>query len=1005
MRAFVIAALLAAVPAHAWDTYVNHAHNWRSIYENKYGGTGSHTDGTARGNEHAEITDETLFTIDPSLQQLFGAHALSTCAAPNQCAHAPRVVDLNASIMRPDLFGIAPNPLMQSKLEERQLPALSMWAGLPDFNYTVYDWINKSERCAALPLDADRYELCHVYRAWLGAGLNSTHMGDLAVEVYGRHHGIAVKQAQRAAELRALLRAGGRSGQLPPGDRWYADYVREAELLSLSYEVVGQHFLHDRWSIGHMISRWGGGSLSDHQGDVSNGRPVRLGDVSRFGTLTGIVHGSLAVFGTPDPLCAPLVDYGLVGDDSVKTMTWRYSQPNRWFSEPDRSVQRGVGDYYYADVFDDRFNATVLNPTKSITPVSPAASLKVGTQHKIMNTCAGEGLRQVIASFDAQGGKFGELGLPLPAPDPNKTMPGATANGTDPSKQNECTDGWATNDSYYTAARTIAGPSWLLGDGWINTFVMAGTAESEPEIPESIRREFHITGNRSYTPPIWPVIQPIVVVMFRSHANMRRDERRAAKTGQTIVRYGVESARDGLSFVDDGLHFRGNGAYAVPEYYEPEDLDTLPWFSEQREDGKIPSGGRDRAAIDGFFNKARTESWCKTLYGTERLDKEKAVTLRLLREQALELERTGKTELAARYRAACGYLANRVYKGVDPQYPMNGSRYERIGEFLPFDSAQKYGAAYEPICSYFDGAGGTAIRTADAADDGKPYFIKPGYVEQPGKRGDDGYAPKTLENWCEMVPVLDVGRVPGGDPDAAGQIDHLDGDRWLKLKGENLGIKTGAGKVGQVLATDAQGTKRSLDIWDGMLKQTSGGWSYDNQTVWARISGSKKGFPTDATPSMRPDEVMKLAPRKYEVELVRPDDATAKIVYRANGARTVGRYVVEVNTSWIEQRDLTPQGTSKYKGLWVTHPAWSRGETEVLHDSVYTVAGGVYTKVDLAAFGVTVEYRDGFEPQFDSNGQPYWVAAADKRGYLFSHPIELPTSIFNSTSSFFFSFH
>lgn len=1014
MKKLLLAALIAATPAHAWDTYVSHK-NWHSIYENKYGGTGSHIAGDATGNEHAEITDETLFIVSPELRALFGTDALETCGGPMSCPQAPRVVDLNASIMRTDLFGHGRYPAMQQgKLEERQLPAMSMWAGLPDFNYTVHDWINKSRRCAALPIGADEYERCHEYRAWLGAGLNSTHMGDLSVKVFGRHHAIALRQAQRAAELRALLRNGGRTGQLPPGDRWYADYVREAELMSLSYEMVGQHFLQDRWSSGHMFSRWGGGSYEDLRADTTNGDLPRLNKATAFGTLTGIVHGSLAVFGKPDPLTAPLIDYNLIGDDRVTPMTWRYSVKNDWYGDPERSVQRGVGDYYYQDIVDDLFDGRVLHPSyRNIARVDPAVPLKLNTQHKIMSHCGGESLRQIIAAFDPNGGRYGEFGLPLPAPDPNKTMPLATVTGRDVSDVAavpECTDAWATNDSYWQAVRTIAGSSWSFGDGVPNTLAMATVAafSSEDEVPDEVKDEFNLP-DEAYTPKILRVIKPLAIVAFYAHRNMKADQKRTEAAKQTIVRYGIDSAVNGGTFTANGFAYRPNSAYGVPGYYEPEDLDALPWFQEDGQDQPMPSGGKDRSTIDGFFNKARTEDWCKQLYGTERVDKKKSVTLRLLREQGMELEvkaRNGDAQAAAeadRYRAACGYLANRVYKAVDPKYPMNGTRFERIGDWLPFDGAQKYGAAYEPICAYFDGAGGTAIRTASALNDHKPYFIKPGYVEQPGRKGDDGYAPKTLENWCAMKPVLEVGKVLNGDSDAVGMVDHRDGDRWLKLQGENIGCKTEGGAVGQVLATDINGAKQSLDVWDGVKQTETGGWSYDNQSMQVRIPCSKKGFPTDATAAMRPDEVMRLPPKKYELELIRPDDKGAKAMYRADGDKTVGRYVVEVHTSWVEQKGLP--ATGKFKAVWVTYPEWSRSQTEILHDGVYTVSNGVYTKVDLAAYGITVEYRDNYEVTFDAQGAPSWVAAPNKRGYLFSHPMQLPPSIFNGTSSFFFSFH
>lgn len=1011
-------ALLTATPALAWDTWVSTRHNWGSVYSSKFGGVGSYVMPyqDPKGNEHAEVSDHTLFTVSKQVGDLFGTHADPTCATA--CPQMPVMVDLNASFIRPELFGVddlgnTQNP--PTVLEERKFPRMAMWAGLPDWNYTVYDWINKSSRCPSLPHTADRYELCHVYRAWLGAGLNSTHMGALNDKVYARLHATAQKQAERAAELRQLFLAGGKSGLLPkaPAAVWYADYTREAELMALTYEQVGQHFLHDRWSIGHMFSRWGPGTYEELNQGIAQGK-VSLDKVASYGTLTGIVHGSLAVFGKPDPLSAPAIDYALTnGPDEAKVMSFRYSIANGIWSDPTTTRFFGLGDYLYKDVVDDLFDASVLHPRyQSIRKLKAPISVDAHYQRKGIVTCGGAGLREVISKFGANDGGFGEFQLALPPSDVNAVLArpdGKPITPTDPI----CNDLWAANDSYYASARTIAGPTWLLGDGVFNDVVVAiGTAiegEDSVVLPPSVRMEHGIPAIAPYTPPIRRVVVPLGRVMWRSWLNKKYDER-AAKKKNVMVRYGFESAKYGFAFTDNGINYTPNTNYEAPRWLEPEDLDTLPWFSEVRMSGKIPSGGRDKAAIDGFFNKARTETWCKMLYGNEKNDKKVAVTLKMLREKGLEYELDGRRSIptgpanAKRARAMCSYLANRVYKRTDEKYlPLNATRTEVIGEYLPFTGGgAKYGPSYEPVCAYFHPQ--IPIITTDAKDDDKPYWLKPGYVGTPGEVGEWGYAPKSLENWCSLIPVIDLGIIDDS-PDVAAVIVHDDGARWLKLKGENLGQRPPSGKVGTVVATDKDGVKRTLDIFDPVSKAEKGGWSSDNLVVQARVPGSANGFDTYANDTMPPHQIKNLPPKEYTFELTRPDDVQAALYYRANGAKTVGTYKFQLYTSWVESMNFAATSGQKEKGVWATYPEWSRPQTSILAEGVYVVSGTTYTKVDLMAFGVSVDRRIGQYPVTDANGNLVWMPDKDRIGIVYSHPLGLPTSVFNANTSFFFAFH
>lgn len=1019
--ALVVAA--TGAPARAWDTYVTNKHDWRSIYQNKFGGTGSYHKGpSAKGNEHAEVMDDMLFSISQQLGDKFGVDAQSTCTAKGNCDATPLIVDLNASFMRPELFGVDTwQDDTNTVLEERRLPPLAMWSGLADFNYTVYDWINKGTRCPVLPLDADGYEYCHVYEAWLGAGLNSTHWGDLAVKIYDRYHRIALKQAQRAADMRKRFRGGG---GLPDASSWYADYVREAELLALIYETAGDHFMQDRWSMGHMSSRWGPGSYEEMPKQIGAKRPL-LQDATKFGVLAGIVHGSLAVFGNPDPMCAPLVDYNLIGHDDAQVMSWRYTKKNQPYPDPDQSRQNGVGDYYYADVMDDTFDGSVLSPDPniSISKIKPPKRLYLLTQHKALRYCVGEGVREVISRFDKQNGTYGEYGLTLPAPDNAKVFSGATATGRNPADDPICTDDWATNDSMWEGARTIAGATRALGEGLVNDIVVVTKTTVKGALqgvlPDKVKAAFGVADPPPYTPSAFRATIPYIHVLWQIYKKKYLDERKYTERNiitpdiKHLVRYGADSAKAGIDFSVLGIEFSPNQHYKLPGYYEPEDLDTLHWFDEKTAKGKAPSGGKDGSAVDGFFNKARTESWCKMLYGDEKTDQTKAVTLKLLRQRVLEKsiaaaatsdakQKQALQQEATRAKAMCSYLAMRVYKGTPPSYPAGSPRYERVGEYLPFDSTTKFGSNYEPVCRYFDTAGAaTNIETKDDSDDDKPYYIKPGYVGTPGEQGGLGYGPKTLEHWCDQIPVLNLLNDPA-HPDIVGEIASNDGARWLKLTGENLGIKTGSGAVGDIQALDANGTWQSLDVWDGQLKTETGGWSYTNQEVWGRITGSKQGFPSNATAGMLPHQIKALAPREYEVRLIRPYDPKASAIYRADSQQTVGKYLFRVYTSYEEVTGIALSASQTVASYHATYPAWLRDptKTEILINGFYKVSGGVYTPLNIP-----FEYKEGGVVTFDSNNNEIFTPDKDKVSVVIRAPGGFSPATFDGTVAYVFAFH
>lgn len=91
--------------------------------------------------------------------------------------------------------------------------------------------------------------MCHEYFPHIGM-LNSNHMVPQARRFYDHYHRLALQRAAQCATVFDDLSAAHR-------DR-FRPYVLACEKQALALEAVGQHFLQDAWSMGHMWERWGG---------------------------------------------------------------------------------------------------------------------------------------------------------------------------------------------------------------------------------------------------------------------------------------------------------------------------------------------------------------------------------------------------------------------------------------------------------------------------------------------------------------------------------------------------------------------------------------------------------------------------------------------------------------------------------------------------------------------------------------------------------------------------
>jgi hypothetical protein len=187
-------------------------------------------------------------------------------------------------------------------------------------SWSLWDWASGHETC---PLEgASSLADCHDFAAHMGP-VNSNHFVPQSREYYRHYHQLALA---RAAECRAVgLKLSAAAGR-------FDDFGRACELEALTFEAVGQHYLQDSWSMGHMWERWGSSTLSDFPGaDVDEKRDRAV----LTALVAGFFHGARGVlqalptwttYDVNDAMCAPW--------DNVR------------FKPVNGDISQGVGDDY-----------------------------------------------------------------------------------------------------------------------------------------------------------------------------------------------------------------------------------------------------------------------------------------------------------------------------------------------------------------------------------------------------------------------------------------------------------------------------------------------------------------------------------------------------------------------------------------------------------------------------------------------------------------------------------
>jgi len=893
MRGWLLLSLLGT--AHGWDTKTNAHDDWRSLYPDQIA--------EPEHNEHALLADRVMGIVHPEVKARFGLSS------------APEArVDLHASWIRHgEVPALSVGDVGNTPLEERALPPVAMYAGLPDVAYSLPDWIGKQSTCPPFPSKDEPG--CYAFGGWLGAGLNSTHFGSLATRIYGLHHQQALAEARRVSVLYTTL-ADHR--ELPDGTGFHADALREGEELAMTLEITGQHFLQDRWSSGHMWSRWGAG--------MPEGRTLEQAQLQ--GLVTGVFHGSQAVFDFPDPMCTPDVHTSWVTE-------WRY--------EGSSETYPGIGD----EILPDLFDGTYEHWRQGYTPLA----LEIEDQRVALQTCSAAGMRQVIGSFAQVGEGYGVDELPLgPVVAGFEDPYIARRTGFDPSEEYWCTDAWVTNASLFLGGNTITS-SAPLGELIFFVSKAVATAPTKDGDPSKV------TKVRS--------MGLIAKLAWRAMRKALRDPD------------GVDGASTGSWGEHAGIPWRLNDAYEVPYYYGAPDI--ADWDDEDDDEWL------DRSTVSGLYHQAHSEWWCETL--TDDLSK--------LRDAIREGESPDDHK---RLVATCATIAMKDYRATDPTY--DGAQSEVIGEHIPYpedgkpDSGVRHGETYEPICRYLS----DDLHEDGDVIEGLPYHLHPGYVAEPGKRSAYGDFPESLEHWCERIPVLD--RVGGEDADIVGRLAHDDGDRFVELVGQNLGLKPGSGAVGSVFVDTPDG-EVVFDVFDPVTGAEAGGWSGDTRTLDIRVPLAADGVPSLAEPGMLPHEIIALGPALYPLQLLRPTDGGADGRYQADGAGIVGTNLLAVEPSWVDEPGLAYGAHQVVASLWVTFPEAVRGEARVLAQGFYRVLpDGTHEPMD-----VPFTWTEGGYYEVSPDGQTReFVASPDEAGVLVEMPGGFDPSVWDGSVSFFFAY-
>lgn len=270
-------------------------------------------------------------------------------------------------------------------IEEKYTRTLraSEMAQLPDMSYSLWDWAMGNEVCPLGELDV---QTCHTFEKHMG-GLNSSHFVPQSQGFYAWYHQLALERADQCLQAHDAME--GLYEDRPDLE----DYVLACEKSAMVIEAVGQHYLQDSWSSGHMWERWGSPELAVWFDAADGDTGKALGRAMLVALFSGSWHGVKGVledpkskvqngflgFVTPDtwddPMCAPATE-----DSAVR------------YIGVDGAPHDMVGDLFFALTGGDPYD----------------------TQNFDLLSCASSGIREV---YEATGQAHEPIGALAPGVD------------------------------------------------------------------------------------------------------------------------------------------------------------------------------------------------------------------------------------------------------------------------------------------------------------------------------------------------------------------------------------------------------------------------------------------------------------------------------------------------------------------------------------------------------------------------------------------------------------
>lgn len=947
-RLFVFGLILAvlggliASPVEAWETATidDPLDGWRSIYR---------TDGESveralltHHNEHPVLAEMALKEL--GAEKIFGFKARTMDA-----------IDLNASVFRTWLRkkNKAPRQVNDAPLELRRIPSPPQFTGVPDYSYALHDWINKNAYCPAeIPSDDYFVKRCYLFKGWMGA-LNSNHFGSQATTFYQHLHELARSLAKHAGELRRKIE----KDRLALGV--YADFIREAEREAMAVEGYAQHFLQDRWSMGHMWERW---NASDY-GALTH---KSLIDNLEISVAAGLLHGSESVAGMPDAMSSPFVSWA--GRDPISKRLlpekWTYILPTwrHFVSKTDLELlgpgvktlnteYPGAGDHRLADIIDRRFGAEYK---KSIGRDFP---YEMGEHRKQMMRCFMAGWAEVIRDF----GKHPDGGYGVD----RVNLKGGISGFDDPVFVTRgCFNAWATNrtmvlgwmdtaTSLATLTRQVIG---ISQDAMTAGQIVLNAKDLVPGV-----KEFGTVKGIVQTAAKWTVETEVVKELapdaVRETAEgavklaedlddtVKKTDTQFFKTNRLAwakmyyrvwkARYSnkdaTDLARGGLGSFGEVKH--GGEHNSIAGYTEPKDLSYLP-----EKDDKT---GKDKNAWYGLFNRAHGDYWC------EQSD------------YLLEKFRRHDNKTA---QAACRYLADRLYTGTNPRYTGK----QRARRFAP--NGKEVGS----FCSFFD----RKPNPKSWAD--QPVSMPPGYtsVRETRNRSTDDQTYKAVENWCARMPVLMMVDGPESNEDVVAIVKNP--SKPVDIAGFDLGDDVGVFTLlGEKTAVEIKSHairnwadhSTSFSLPDAVLD-----WKDGDYIIKASLGGARKDVKTVGRFVLRlkrerPKVVAAKITRDWDQKVMfndHPNEPKTSERIHPETYRIKVRFDVEMDEDseprvWIGGFNLPIRG-----GRWLSKTDWEASFILPDGDSFDAHMGNqalfISARADSGAWLDTDRQKRGFQP-------------------------------------------